>query len=78
MSDGVEPTLEDAAEDIIELLRNGNLTDAIDLLMNDGDVRVRSVLLGMEVLQRLSFQRIESSEVTKSYLFRIIDVWETQ
>lgn len=69
---------EQKAERICDQISNGNLDNAIDILMDDGDVRVENVMLALEVQSRLTMRRMMSVERVTEYLIRLIETWETQ
>ena len=65
-------------------LDNGNLTDAINFIMHDGDVRVDSVVLALRVLSCLILNELDVNaddvsavEYPTDRLIRLIEHWET-
>lgn len=58
-------------------IRNGNLLDAMDFLMHEGDVRVDSVRLAIDVVAQLCIEDVRSVDDVVDQLNRIINVWET-
>ena len=59
-------------------IENGNLTDAINFMMHDGDVRADSVKLGISTVVELMTIQVRSPFAVRDQLIRLIDTWETQ
>ena len=59
-------------------IQNGNLLDAIDVLMRDGDVRVESITAALHLTTILVEQRVQPTQQVTDLLIRLIDQWETQ
>lgn len=68
---------EEAAEFVVMNITNGNLLDAIDFLMHEGDVRVDSVVLALRVAEQLCLDRAQPITTVVNQLIRLIDTWET-
>ena len=59
-------------------IENGNLTDAINFMMHDGDVRADSVKLALRVSAYLCLHQYRSVETVNNQLIRFIDTWERE
>lgn len=57
-------------------IENGNLKDAINFIMHDGDVRVDSVILALKVSSYLCLHQYRSVETVNNQLIRLIESWE--
>jgi hypothetical protein len=77
-------TQEESIEFVLLALDNGNLTDAINFIMHDGDVRADSVTLAVGVLRQMLLACHDLDDVAHSRidaatsrLIRLIHSWET-
>lgn len=72
------PPLDDAKiQEICDNLNNGNLTDALNTIMNDGDVNIASVKTMMLVMEEMTYREwMTVTEITKLML-GLIERWET-
>jgi len=58
-------------------LNDGNLMDAINLIMNDGDVNVESVQKMMLVVEEMTYCEWKTVTEVTQLMLRLIDRWET-
>ena len=58
-------------------IENGNLTDAIDSLMREGDVRVSSVVTALHLTRILVERQVRPVHNVTDQLIRLIERWET-
>jgi len=73
-----EMTWEERTEFAAMNIENGNLTDAINFIMHDGDVRADSVKLALKVTDWLCLHQYRSVSTVTNQLIRLIDSWERQ
>ena len=76
--DGDDMTPDERAEFCAIAITNGNITDAINALMFDGDVRVESVRTALTLMAYLQTTQLRTPYQVSDSLIRMIDTWETQ
>ena len=62
---------------ICDHLNNGNLTDAINIIMNDGDVNVESVKKMILVIEEMTLREWKTVTQVSQLMLDLIDRWET-
>ena len=72
------PQLDDnLVQHICDTMKNGNLTDAINIIMNDGDVNVESVKTMMLVVEELTLREWKTVTQVTQLMLNLIERWET-
>jgi hypothetical protein len=72
------PQLDDnLIQHIVTNIHNGNLTDAINIIMNDGDVNVDSVKTMMLVVEELTLCQWKTVTQVTQLMLGLIERWET-
>ena len=72
------PKLDDnIIQHICNNLSNGNLMDAMNDIMNDGDVNVESVKKMMLVLEEMTLREWKTVTEITQLMLRLIERWET-
>lgn len=57
-------------------IQNGNLTDAINFIMHDGDIRADSVVLALKVADWMCVNQVRTITTVTNQLIRLIESWE--
>ena len=72
------PQLDDnLIQHICNNLSTGNLTDAINIIMNDGDVNVDSVKTVMLVVEEMTLREWKTVSQVTQLMLDLIERWET-
>lgn len=72
------PQLDDnVIQHICDNITNGNLMDAVNEIMNDGDVRADSVKRALLVLEEMTFREMKSTTEVTQLMISLIERWET-
>ena len=70
-------TIDEQVEFVVMNITNGNLTDAINFMMRDGDVTSDSVKLALRVQNYMTLHHVRSLTAVTDQLIRLIESWET-
>ena len=72
------PQLDDnLIQHICDNIHNGNLMDAINIIMNEGDVNVESVKTMMLVVEELTLREWKTVSQVTQLMLGLIERWET-
>lgn len=72
------PQLDDnLIQHICDTLSDGNLTDAINIIMNDGDVNVDSVKTMILVVEEITLREWKTVTQVSQLMLDLIERWET-